>query len=47
MAVLVEGISVIIRRKVIKEKFPGKMGELNANVAADAFDYVSSKYVQG
>jgi Pyruvate/2-oxoacid:ferredoxin oxidoreductase gamma subunit len=26
----------------IKEKFPGKMGELNANVAADAFDYVSS-----
>ena len=26
----------------IKEKFPGKLGELNAVVAAEAFDYVSS-----
>ena len=26
----------------IKEKFPGKLGELNAVVAAETFDYVSS-----
>jgi Pyruvate/2-oxoacid:ferredoxin oxidoreductase gamma subunit len=31
--------------QAIKEKFPGKLGELNAHVAADAFDYVSSKVV--
>ncbi len=28
--------------QAIKEKFPGKLGELNAVVAAETFDYVSS-----
>ena len=30
----------------IKEKFPGKMGELNARVATEAFDYVSSHIIR-
>ncbi len=30
----------------IKEKFTGKMGELNANVSADVFNYVSTHIVQ-
>ena len=30
----------------IQEKFTGKLGELNANVAADAFNYVSSHIVR-
>ena len=29
----------------IKEKFPGKIGELNANVANEAFHYISSHKV--
>jgi len=31
----------------IKDKFPGKIGELNVHVAADAFDYVASHIVCG
>jgi len=31
--------------QAIKEKFPGKIGELNAHVAAEAFEYVSSNIV--
>jgi len=30
----------------IKEKFPGEMGELNARVASEAFDYVSSHIIR-
>ena len=30
----------------IKEKFPGKLGELNAVVAAETFDYVSSRTIK-
>jgi Pyruvate/2-oxoacid:ferredoxin oxidoreductase gamma subunit len=29
--------------QAIKEKFPGKLGELNAVVAAETFAYVSSR----
>jgi len=32
--------------QAIKEKFPGKMGELNARVATEAFDYVSSHIIR-
>jgi len=32
--------------QAIKEKFPGKLGALNAQVASEAFDYVSSHPVQ-
>jgi pyruvate ferredoxin oxidoreductase gamma subunit len=30
----------------IIEKFPGKLGELNAVVAAETFDYVSSRTIK-
>jgi len=30
----------------IREKFPGKLGELNAVVAGETFDYVSSSSVK-
>ncbi len=30
----------------ITEKFPGKLGELNAVVAAETFDYVSSRTIK-
>jgi pyruvate ferredoxin oxidoreductase gamma subunit len=31
----------------IQEKFPGKLGELNAQVASETFDYLSFQSVQG
>lgn len=33
-------------QNAIKEKFPGKLGELNVQVASEAFDYVASHPVQ-
>lgn len=39
-------ITIASVEHAIKEKFQGKMGELNAVVAAEAFDYVSSQVVR-
>jgi pyruvate ferredoxin oxidoreductase gamma subunit len=44
-AAITGGISKASVEQAIKEKFPGKMGELNANVAAEAFEYVASNIV--
>ena len=33
-------------QSAIQDKFPGKLGVLNAQVASEAFDYVSSHSVQ-